>query len=439
MEQTESLKQFSNTQAPISSPIVNNSAVIFSGLFSYCQQQKKDIQLRSGYYHAKVQKDIRSIVRNQYYQIFRKFILNDCHKDYLEVCSPNLYEVTIEEEHTFKFEVHNVRLSFFDDSIGLGVYSFSVRSTGTLSFDKFIQLFAKFRIFETMLSIGKERLSVLEFIELNMLRCEDNPLTKNIIKVDKESDVYDYNGAKLKAFIAVELDELNREYTSDEALFELGTFTEYYTSKKKQGSHSPSLDYFDSIVSGKISVFNNWSGLALFDSFIIIGNKNYLEKSGTVDTITGSYFKIFLFNLYSKFYLFKTNSAMGSIDRRPNDQKLYEFLKKYDITHISYNFLPNLIHNKIREALQIEAELRSVKSKIELIESQEKERETKLINAILLFIAILSIISVLADFPEVFENIAEETDDQTATYVAMVVVLLVVLFLIVYYKLYRRT
>ena len=390
MEWTKLLKQFFKKPITEGSPSVNNSVVIFSGLFSYCSQQKEDIQKRCGYYQNKLGKDVRSIIQNQYYQVFRKFILNDCHDDYLEIYSPNSYKVSVDIGREFKVEVENIKLSFFDDDIGLGIYSFTVRSVEDLSFKDFIQLVGKLRILETKISVQKQNLSILDFIELNMLRCESNPLTNNVIKIGEKSEVYDYSGSKLKAFIAVELGEFKEGYTIDEALFELGTFTEYSTSKKDQGLYSPSGEYFDSVVSNKISVFNNWSGLALFDSFIIIGQKDYLENPGTLETITGSYFKIFLFNLYSKFYLFKANSSLGNSDKRANDQKLYNFLRKYDVTHISYNFLPNLMHSKIREALQIDAELKSVKSKIKLIESQEKEKETNLINAILLFIALLS-------------------------------------------------
>lgn len=438
MEWIKSLKQYFKKENTDGSPSVNNSVVIFSGLFSYSEKQKKDIQKRCGYYQAKPAKDVRSIIQNQYYQIFRKFILNDCHDDYLEICSPNSYKISIETGSEFKVEVKSIRLSFFDDNIRLGIYSFSVRSIEDLSFKEFIQAVGKLRILETRVSVEKQNLSMLEFIELNMLRCESNPLTNNVIKIGEKSEVYDYSGSKLKAFIAVELGEFKEGYTIDEALFELGTFTEYSTSRKNQGLHSPSLEYFNSIVSNKISVFNNWSGLALFDSFIIIGQKDYLENPGTLETITGSYFKIFLFNLYSKYYLFKANSSLGNSDKRGNDKKLYNFLRKYDITHISYNFLPNLIHSKMREALQIDTELKSVKSKIELIESQEKEKETNLINAILLFIALLSIVSVLADFPEVFENVSEIKDDKTATYIAAVVVFIAIVALFCYYKVYKK-
>lgn len=438
MEWIKSLKQFFKRSGAVPEPDVNKSIVIFSGLFSYCEQQKEDIQKRCGFYKTIPEEYVKDIIDNHYYQVFRKFILNDCQKDYLEVCSPNSYMVCVDVDREFKVEVSNIKLSFFDDDIGLGIYSFSVRSIEHLSFREFIQLFGKFRILETKISVGIQNLSILEFIELNMLRCENNPSTNNVIKIGKNSEVYNYSGAKLKAFIAVELSEFGSEYTVDEALFELGTFTEYSTSKKTQGSHSPSLEYFNSVIANKISIFGNWSGLALFDSFIIIGQNGYLEKQGTLETINGSYFKIFLFNLYSKFYFFKVNSSLGSIKRNAGDQKLYNFLRKYDVTHISYNFLPNLIHTKIREALQIDAELKSVKTKIELIESQAKEKETNLVNAVLLFVAAFGIISILADFPTVYKNVFETEENKVATLIAFGIVVIVIAGVFYYYKVHKR-
>ncbi|MBD1421989.1 hypothetical protein [Sphingobacterium chuzhouense] len=437
MEWIKSLKQFFKLRSPDVGPAVNNSVVTFSGLFSYTKSQKRDIQKRTGYYQTKKEKFVVNIIQSQYYKVFRKFVLNDCPEDYLEICSPNSYSVSVDAGNEFQVEVENIKLSFFDDEIGLGIYSFSVRSVESLSFKEFIQIFGRFRNLDAKVAVGRRAFSIREFIELNMLRCENNPVTKNIIKIDEKSELYNYSGSKLKAFIAVELTEFNKGYTIDEALFELGTFTEYSTSKKNKNLYSPSSEYFDYIVSKKISVFSNWSALALFDSFVIIGKEKYLIDS-TRKTLSDSYFKIFIFNLYSKFYLFKANSNLGNVEGKPHDHKLYSFLRKYNITHISYNFLPNLLHSKIREALQIDSELKSVKSKIELIESQAKEKETNLINVVLLFIAAFGIISILSDFPTVYENIVNDGEKKIATFIALGIVLIAIVGVVCYYKVYKR-
>lgn len=418
------LRLFFKDKKEVEIPIVANHIVTFSGLFSYDKKGKSLIQRRNAYNVIQPNEKILDIIQNQYYKVFRKFILNDCHKDYMEVGSSNSYniKINVRDNEWEKVKVENIVLSFFDDNIRLGIYSFDVKLDNGIAFDSFIYILSRLRHFSTNVKMGEDSQSLLKFIELNILRCEDNPKTNYKFKIDKTSSVYDYSGGKLKSFIAVEINELTNDYVLDEALFELGTFSEFGSSKKHTSAGSPSLEYFNAILSKKISIFRNWSALALFDSFVMIGGKGYFDQKDTISTIRGSYFKIFLFNLYSKFYLFKTNTDLESSKDMSYIKILYSFLRKYDLSHISYNFLPNILHSEIREALQIDEELRSIKSKMNLIESQEKENETNLVNAFLFFIAILSIISVLSDFPDVIDNIFNECNKSVPTYIGFGVI-----------------
>jgi|GEM_PF-4449081 len=396
----KSLKQFFKLSWPVSEPVINKSVIIFSGLFSYTADEKHNIQKRSK--HNKVVCHYPDVIRNQYYPVFRKFILNNCSDDYLQIVNENTYSLKLNNEDII---VEDARLSFFDDKIGLGMYSFKIKFLKQPSFRSLIILLKNLRWFDTKVFMKKDEMTILEFIEQNILRCEDNPATHLKCRIDKSSKVYNYSGAKLKTFVALEFDKIPQKYSHEEALFEIGTFTDYSTSKLSIGENSPASTYFESIVSKRISVFRNWSGLALFDSFVLIGEKDYLKEDDTISMICESYFKIFLFNMYVKFYLFKTNSNLEEKGGEFSKRQLYSFLQKYDLKHISYNFMPNLIHDKIREALEIDQELNAVRSKIEMLDSLRQERLSRKLNWFLAGLSVLSIVSFLNDLPDVYDDL----------------------------------
>lgn len=397
---TKSLKQFFNLPGPLPDLMINKSVIIFSGLFSYTVDEKRTIQKRSK--HNKVVCLYPDVIRNQYYPIFRKFILNNCSDDYLQIVNENTYSLKLNNEDVI---IEDARLSFFDDEIGLGIYSFKVTFNEQYSFGKLIPLLKDLRLFSTKVFMGIKEMTVLEFIEQNILRCEDNPETQVKCKIDKTSKVYSYSGNKLKTFIALEFDKFPPNYSHEEALFELGTLTEFSTSKNMRGYNSPASAYFDSIVLKRISVYKNWSGLALFDSFVLIGEKDYLKEDTTISMINESYFKVFLFNMYYKFYLFKTHASLEENDSKFSKSQLYSFLQKYELKQISYNFLPNLLHEKIREAMEIDIELNAVRSKIEMLDSLRQERFSKKLNWLLTGISVLTIVSFLNDLPNVYNDL----------------------------------
>ncbi|WON93646.1 hypothetical protein [Sphingobacterium sp. UGAL515B_05] len=425
----ELLRKFFKASGAVSGPVINRSVVVFSGLFSYTKDEKYTIQKRDK--HFKVKCNYSDIIRNQYYPVFRKFILNDCSDDYLQIVNENTYLLKINNE---KVIVDDVRLSFFDDTIGLGIYSFKIRFDQQTSFGDTIQLLRDLRRFQSVVFMGNTKMSVLEFIENNILRCEDNPSTNIKCRINKSSNTYNYSGDKLKTFIAIEVEKFPSGYSHEEALYEIGTLTDYSTSKSKVGLNSPASSYFESIVSKRISVFQNWSGLALFDSFVLIGEKDYMKEDQTISMICESYFKIFLFNIYVKFYLFKTNSDLEEKGNKFSKEQLYSFLQKYDLKHISYNFLPNLIHVKIREAMEIDLELNAVRSKIEMLDGLRQERFSRKLNGFLIGISVLTIISVLNDLPDVFNDLLGRKPDNLRLWGLIIISLIFICFLVNFRK-----
>ena len=139
-----------------------------------------------------------------------------------------------------------------------------------------------------------------------------------------------------------------------------------------------------------ISIYNNWKGLSLLDTFTIVG-KDILKVPYLQNTYNSTYYSIYLYCLFIKYNLFKFNYEITDLDE---DRRQYfqGFLAKYYYNYISYNFLPTEIFNKIRTALDIEKELLLIQDKIRVIGVQIQEEQQDRTNVI------LGIVTVFASF-----------------------------------------
>ena len=146
----------------------------------------------------------------------------------------------------------------------------------------------------------------VNWIEENCLaRIKIASTEKLNVKVD------DYSGSKFKLFTVLDLADSIDVNTREELLYDIGCGakigsaggTEYF---------SPSQDYYKSLLKNKISVFNNYTILTLFDTVTVIGNKiidsnldSYKRK-----TWSQSYFRIVLYNFYIILNCKKIRKAM---------------------------------------------------------------------------------------------------------------------------------
>jgi hypothetical protein len=113
---------------------------------------------------------------------------------------------------------------------------------------------------------------------------------KKIVKADE------YSGSKFKVFSVIDCEEReNRE----SLLYDMATAS-ILTSGKGIGDYAPSPVYINEILENKISIFNNWDALCLFDSFTCIGN-NVITQECQKSTWAYTYFRIYLFRLFFKY------------------------------------------------------------------------------------------------------------------------------------------
>lgn len=206
-------------------------------------------------------------------------------------------------------------------------------------------------------------------------------------------------GAKLKAFQIV-----GSDYIGDDLLYELGTMSAI-GSLKDGGYFSPSEAYYNSIMTvNKVSVFRNWSALALLDTFTVVG------KGLDRDFVwAASYFRmIYVHVLYQKDLLFDINRRFRNpdavLDARGLVKEVKDIERYYAFPAISYNFLPQLIYEKIKEGLDVDKEREQIHKYIEQETSrQEAEREKasaeaeKKLSMALTGLTILTLGSVLYD------------------------------------------
>ena len=155
----------------------------------------------------------------------------------------------------------------------------------------------------------------------------------------------------------------------------------------------------------RVSLFNNWESLCLFDSFTTIGNNGLLThenndiEKGKLDTWQDTYFRIYLFRLFFKYNLFRYNSELHK-DTVNLRNRFERFLNEYNLNHISYNFQPNEIFQKTGIALDLENELTLFQQRINRISSAIQEEKQSRMNKLL---QIVTILSIMASIQPIFD------------------------------------
>ncbi len=80
------------------------------------------------------------------------------------------------------------------------------------------------------------------------------------------------------------------------------------------------------------------------------------------------------------------------------------YLNTYNISHISYNFLPNLIYQGLRKSLQIDNELTQFQERINRISQAIQEEQQKRSNMLLAVVGAMTSISSIEPVLGFMEN-----------------------------------
>ena len=324
-------------------------------------------------YHKPINKELAFFIREN---------IETKQKDYLDV---SILKV---ELFTFKEGLH-----FFSIEVSIKQNELCHHSDLTFTINKFNS---------KVINNGEET-NWVNWIEENCLASIKIASTEKLnAKVD------DYSGSKFKLFTVLDLAESVDVKTREELLYDIGCGakigsaggTEYY---------SPSQDYYKSLLKNKISIFNNYTILTLFDSVTVIGNRiiDGNPESYKRKTWSQSYFRIVLYNLFIKYNLFRYNSELqedSESDEVELRDKFESFLNTYNFSHISYNFLPNLIFQSHKESLDIENELKLFQKRILRISESIKEEQQKRSNALLGIVGVFTSIGAVQPIYEFAER-----------------------------------
>ena len=227
------------------------------------------------------------------------------------------------------------------------------------------------------------------------------------------------NGNKFRIFQVVNSMDAEMaalpESDKDNILYELGSVSKV-TKPGEKDDYSASDSYLNKIIEqSKISVFRNWSGLALMDSFTI---HSFGASSRFVSNWTDSYFRmIYIHGIYQKSYLFDLNirfrNALAASDAswKSKFQTLHtkrtsigQLVKEYEsfeqkccFHKISYNFLPLEIAEAIDKGLEIQEEMEQLYKILEREKTRKDEANDKMVNTLLFCLSLITLFSAIWD------------------------------------------
>jgi hypothetical protein len=377
---------------------VNYSMIKIIGLLGeYPTTKRKAFQnglLKNGYKEDAGSIDSEKILKDVFYPDFRSlmFIKNDDKNDeellsrrFYSKEKNNIYFVKRDRENKiinrFNIDIVSSEIFLFNEQIGLFSLTLKIpESNHSIGFIS--DIINLCRNFDSEIDVRSTDIQNgpqwHQWISQHYLCGTPLRDEKKKIKVDE------FSGSKFKVFSVIDCDisHVDRQYL----LFDLGTSSPI-NSSKGEGNFAPHPDYFAEVMKNKISIFNNWESLCLFDSFSTIGS-GILTYELNRKTWEESYFRIYLFRIFFKYNLYRYNSELhvNTVKLRNQFEK---FLNNYNLSHISFNFLPNEIFNKIGDALHLDEELETFQSRINRISTSIQEEKQSRTNALLQFVSVL--------------------------------------------------
>ena len=375
---------------------IDNYILKITGIFNYDKEFIKKA-VKSNYKELEFSDDFEKFSKDFFYPDIRnQFFNNDKkrHNILIREDSANSivdlfqykYKSTSEKSKEIQLKIVDSRLDLFDEGFALFTLNLKVQSEKT-DLTKFSDAAFLARNFETNIE-HTDYEKWHQYIEKEVLL--GSSTRGQSVKVDE------YSGSKYKLFMVLDIPELNEKETMKSLLFDIGTLSKI-GSAIENNYDSMDKDYVQQLINkNTISVFNNWEGLALLDSFTVVGNK-ILDTPYKKEAYSRVYHGIYLYCLFLKYNLFKYNFEITDLDedRRSNFQ---DFLAKYYYNYISYNFLPTEIFNKVKTALDIENEINLLNEKIVAIGLKIQEEQQARTNVIL---GIVMVLSTLASIQQI--------------------------------------
>lgn len=395
--------------------------------FQYCQQFERNGYTREKPYESERDKEI---LRDMFYPEFRKIMFSS-HEDNDNV----RYQKLVSEDFNLKLFLNDsfllrsisvVHSEIFLFRGNIGLFSLDLKFDNNLTLGDISSILNKIRLFN---AIDNNNVYWHQWISSKFLcGIQLRSTNEHIAQADE------FSGSKFKLYTVFDIDQKIIE--TEDLLYELGTVSPI-GAVKGDSIFSPSSDYFKQIMESKLSVFKNWHSICLFDSFCTIGN-NFLLQYGTESinkSWSVSYFRIYIFRIFFKYNIYNYSSLIANDDAETaiKYRNQYEmFLNKYNISYISFNFLPNLLYEKIGISLELKPELETFRERINQISSYIAEEKQGKTNTLLKAVTALTGIGFVSEFIEFVKLIEETTSLSRSTIYLFFLVFVIGLFLLGY-------
>jgi hypothetical protein len=312
-----------------------------------------------------------------------------------------------QELFLFNNEVGILSLTFEPETIDIGCIS---------------DLTVALKSFDTPVESGNIQTVFHEFISVNILA--GIQLRGENVKAD------DYSGSKFKIYSVINTTDPDdgSKYGRDKLVFEIGTGSRI-GDLGSNGYNAPSEEYFTELMGNSIKVFNNYTGLALLDSFTVIGNGVFQSKDKhfhQFNTYNRIYFAIYILNLYIRYNIFRFNAVFN--DNPVKTREEFElFINDYNYSHISFNFLPNIFHQKIYAALNIDDEINHFEKRLGSLATKIQEDQEKRQATLLGLVSVLTALSSFSDIIDLLEKLRSQIGWSNGLFYASLVFVLVAL------------
>jgi hypothetical protein len=384
---------------------VNNSIVRIVGVFEQnVSKNKFKAKLSASGFKTIEENDHSSFHKNYWYPEFRDMFFLQKNETSSKIYTkyPGVKidffvrnNKTTGINETLRVEIGKIELFTFKDGLNLFAIEVSITQKELSYYSDLTLVIRDF--YRKVIDNGKEYnwVNWIEEFCLCGVKISSNPEEKNV-KVD------DYSGSKFKLYTILDIQEELDGKTREELLYDIGCVAPI-GSAGGDFDLTPSKEYYKELMKNKISVFSNYEILPLFDSYTAIG-KNILEadqSSFKRKTWSESYFRIYLYNLFIKFNLYRYNSELMDDSEEIRD-KFEEFINTYNLSHLSYHFLPNKIFHQHRESLEIDSELKKFQQRVNKINQSIQEKLQKRTN---LLIAVFTIITSLSSITPIWSSL----------------------------------
>jgi len=417
-------------------PTIQHAIIKVVGIFDYTKQFQNEVVSSLGYSQMSISRigtseDVEQFYRDKYYKEFNELLLirgkDKSVKSF--VTEPNLELNFKKKKYTgellrdMKPKLAKSEVHLFEN--GIGIFSLSIDAIHEQpDFPYYSDLLFMLKSFSTI-----EEISGLQFhswISKNVLG--GILLRSSNKKSPVESD--EYSGSKFKIYASFSVNEtnVNSDYNRDHLLYEIGTGS-MLGCVKSNSYLTPSVEYYSELTEFKVSAFQSWTGLALLDSYTAIGSNLITNPDGSVNgdayvTQDRIYFSIYLFNLYIKYNVFRFNSKFKD-DPVKYKSRFEDFINEYNCSHISFDFLPNMIYSKMRAALAVGQEIKFFEKRLNSLAANIQEEQEKRQAALLGIISIISSISAIDPILETTEEVRKYTGFNNNLFYVLLTVLAV--------------